>query len=388
MSRSTPCRSGCIRSWTCRWLAKSGCWRSYGFAAPPGSGGLSRSSGSFISMCATSMRNPSTPRSSQKRRTSSIAARTPGWRQLRSGCSLQVGVQVELAGRLVPLPHRAAGLARPVVGEGLAGPRVGPDVPVAPGVVARRARRAEPRDAGRTCGWGRSRRSRGCRARAPPRAAGRRSRGSPNTGSTSQWSATSNPWSSSGERKNGPTQTAVDAERAAEVVERRRSGPRGRRSRRRRRRGSSAGGSRTGRRRATSAAVTLPRARRSGAQASSSSCSPVSRATASGSSLIPSPGTIGNGQHAVGVQRQGRRPIEVVDVRRSRSCTRRAPCAGARRRAGGRRRARSAVFQPWPDELDAVVLRRPGDPALLADAADLGDVGLDDVERAARRARA
>ena len=31
---------------------------------------------------------------------------------------------------------------------------------------------------------------------------------SPNTGSTSQWSLMSNPWSRSGERKNGPTHTA------------------------------------------------------------------------------------------------------------------------------------------------------------------------------------
>ena len=33
------------------------------------------------------------------------------------------------------------------------------------------------------------------------------------------------------------------------------------------------------------------------------------------------------------------------------------------------------------NELHAVLLRHPGDTALLADATDFGDVGLDDVER-------
>jgi len=49
--------------------------------------GLSGRSGCFISSCATSIRNPSTPRSSQNRATSCMASRTAGLRQLRSGCS-------------------------------------------------------------------------------------------------------------------------------------------------------------------------------------------------------------------------------------------------------------------------------------------------------------
>ena len=43
-------------------------------------------SGSVPSRCTTSMRKPSTPRSSQKRSVSSIAASTWGFAQLRSGC--------------------------------------------------------------------------------------------------------------------------------------------------------------------------------------------------------------------------------------------------------------------------------------------------------------
>ena len=52
---------------------------------------------------------------SQKRSTSCIASRTCGLRQLRSGCSLQEGVVVVLAGRLVEGPGRPAEIAEPVV---------------------------------------------------------------------------------------------------------------------------------------------------------------------------------------------------------------------------------------------------------------------------------
>ena len=38
-----------------------------------------------------------------------------------------------------------------------------------------------------------------------------------------------------------------------------------------------------------------------------------------------------------------------------------------------------------PDILHAEIIGHPGDPPLLADAADLGDVGLHDIERAARQ---
>ena len=50
-------------------------------------GGLSRSKASLIIMLHTSMRNPATPRSHQKRTMSSNSARTDSFHQLRSGCS-------------------------------------------------------------------------------------------------------------------------------------------------------------------------------------------------------------------------------------------------------------------------------------------------------------
>ena len=51
-----------------------------------GFGGLSRKAASSIRWWMASTRKPSTPRSSQKRSTSSMAARTSGLRQFRSGC--------------------------------------------------------------------------------------------------------------------------------------------------------------------------------------------------------------------------------------------------------------------------------------------------------------
>ena len=55
----------------------------------PGAGRAisSPSSGSLTSSAAESMRTPATPRSNQKRRTSSCSAQTSGCVQLRSGCS-------------------------------------------------------------------------------------------------------------------------------------------------------------------------------------------------------------------------------------------------------------------------------------------------------------
>ena len=52
-----------------------------------GLGGLSRNAASLTRCEITSTRNPSTPRRSQNRSTSCIAARTCGLRQLKSGCS-------------------------------------------------------------------------------------------------------------------------------------------------------------------------------------------------------------------------------------------------------------------------------------------------------------
>ena len=71
-----------------------------------GSAGCRGTPSSLIRCQITSTRKPSTPRSSQKRSTSYIASRTSGLRQLRSGCSLQEGVVVVLAGRLVAAPRR------------------------------------------------------------------------------------------------------------------------------------------------------------------------------------------------------------------------------------------------------------------------------------------
>ena len=91
-----------------------------------------------------STRKPSTPRSNQKRSTSSMAATTSGLRQLRSGCSGEVGVVIELPGPFVEGPGRAAELARPIIGRPAIGASVAPDVPVALGVEARGAAFEEP----------------------------------------------------------------------------------------------------------------------------------------------------------------------------------------------------------------------------------------------------
>ena len=58
---------------------------------------------------------------------------------------LEMGVQIELLGVLVPLPHRAADLADPVVRIQLSRSGVCPYVPVAHRALARRARLDEPR---------------------------------------------------------------------------------------------------------------------------------------------------------------------------------------------------------------------------------------------------
>ncbi len=59
----------------------------YGRSVTSGSGPTSGSPGFFARPCATSIRKPSTPRSSQNRRMSSNSARTSGCSQFRSGCS-------------------------------------------------------------------------------------------------------------------------------------------------------------------------------------------------------------------------------------------------------------------------------------------------------------
>jgi hypothetical protein len=80
----TSCTSGRSVVWT-GMTAWSGGWsgRKAGF------GGLSRNWSSLSRCQITSTRNPSTPRFSQKRMTSCMAARTAGLRQLRSGCAVR-----------------------------------------------------------------------------------------------------------------------------------------------------------------------------------------------------------------------------------------------------------------------------------------------------------
>ncbi len=104
-----------------------------------GLGGLSRSSGSFITIGATSMRNPSTPRSSQKRALSNIAARI---------CRVApVEVRLLLAGTCggstaswprIPAPTTVpSNMLIQLFGTPPSGCRVAPHVPVALRVVAR-----------------------------------------------------------------------------------------------------------------------------------------------------------------------------------------------------------------------------------------------------------
>ena len=127
-----------------RWCRQGAAHRTVQLVRSSGLGGLSRRCSSLTSCQMASTLNPSTPRSSQKRRTSIIAALTSGLRQLRSGCSLQEGVIVVLLRRLIPLPGSTAEGAQPVVGGPAIGVRVAPDVPVAFGVLARGARLDEP----------------------------------------------------------------------------------------------------------------------------------------------------------------------------------------------------------------------------------------------------
>ena len=90
------------------------------------------------------MRKPSTPRSSQKRMASKMAALTSGLRQLRSGCWRRKEVQVVLAGGGIERPGGSAEVAHPVVGHAAAGSGVMPEIPVAVRVVARGAALKEP----------------------------------------------------------------------------------------------------------------------------------------------------------------------------------------------------------------------------------------------------
>ncbi len=95
-------------------------------------------------MGATSMRKPSTPRSSQKRATSNIAERTCGVSPVQVRLLGQEDVEVVLLPRFIPLPGRAGEHADPVVRQSAVRLRVAPHVPVRLRVVPRRARLDEP----------------------------------------------------------------------------------------------------------------------------------------------------------------------------------------------------------------------------------------------------
>ena len=114
-------------------------------ASPRRGGGRARcrrASGSLPILCTTSMRKPSTPRRSQKRSTSCIAASTSGSSQLRSGCSARNECRYHS-------PVCAVAASRPgrcrrttTSSCSAASSPVAPDVPVAP-------RRSRPtRDSG------------------------------------------------------------------------------------------------------------------------------------------------------------------------------------------------------------------------------------------------
>ena len=146
-------------------------------AAPPAAKRPSRSGmpGSLASPWATSMRNPSTSRSSQNRRIEWNSSTTSGLVQSRSGWPGVEEVEVPLAGRPVglghPGPRRPAEGALPVVGRLARRPARGPrgtGSGPAPGCPARRPGRPGTTRGRWRCGWARCRRSPGCRGRGRP----------------------------------------------------------------------------------------------------------------------------------------------------------------------------------------------------------------------------
>ena len=204
---------------------------------------------SFVSMWATSMRKPSTPRSDQNRSVRTKSSRTSGLSQLRSGCSTAKKCRYHWPSR-DPLPRRAAEERLPV-GRRLRAVRAAPvaeDVALARGAI-RPARRAPPGTtrAGSTCGSGTmstttrmparvQRRDHARRSRRACRAAGRR-RGSRRRRSRRRRAPTDRTGSARPRRRR--------ARRGSRTRERDAAG--GRRCRRRRRRRSCA--DRSGRRR-------------------------------------------------------------------------------------------------------------------------------------------
>ena len=134
-----------------------------------------RAIASLTRPCATSMRKPSTPRSSQKRRIASKSPRTCVFVPVEVGLLRREQVEVVLVAGLVERPRRPAPVRRPVVRQPVRGRR---------GDVARAVAR-EPRMLARGVVRDDVDDRRGGRARAPPRRASSKSSSVPKSGSTS-----------------------------------------------------------------------------------------------------------------------------------------------------------------------------------------------------------
>ena len=146
---------------------------------------------SFTIMWATSMRNPATPRSNQKRRMRSNSSTHPVVPPVQVGLLGHEVVQEPLAGRgrRTSTPVRRTRCASCWVGRRPGRPggiAVGPHVPVAVSCVAGTSGNPRTTGAGPRCGWGRCRERCGCRGDRPQPPARRGRPSVPSDGSTSQ----------------------------------------------------------------------------------------------------------------------------------------------------------------------------------------------------------
>ena len=163
-------------------------------------------------MLQTSIRNPATPRSHQKRTMSSNSRRTSSSHQLRSGWAASKLCRKYWPLASSKLPGRSAEDARPVVGQAPVGLGVGPDVVVAVRRVPPAERVDEPRMlVARVVGHQvhqdpdpalARRAARACRGRRASRRRGR-CRGSPRRRSPSRGSASRSPATATRRRCRG-----------------------------------------------------------------------------------------------------------------------------------------------------------------------------------------